>query len=185
MRINIRLHRPAWQPAEKAAYVIPSMTSSALSRDTCSVLLWVLLRCSLTRTLFLRDQGSFSNHSVKPRRFHHPSIRSRTATMITRSISPTVQGGRVPTQTHGLNHDHRMTRAALHGNPGSAAHSPGLRAASSTTAPLTPARWLLSPTLGTCVAPAADIRDATAAQTAPHSAPLPPAARAQRNSPAY
>jgi phage tail protein X len=138
------------------------MRSPELPRDTCSILLWVLLCSSLARTLFLRDQGSFSNHSVQPRRFRHPSIRSRTATIITRSISLTFQGGRVSTQVRGLNHGHRMTQAVLHANPGSAAHSPFLRAASSTTAPPTSARWPPSPTLGTCAAPAADIRAATA-----------------------
>jgi hypothetical protein len=51
----------------------------------------------------------------------------------------------VPIQAFGLNDDHRMTRAALHGNPGTAAHDPLLCAASSTTALLTSAPWPLSP----------------------------------------
>jgi hypothetical protein len=97
-----------FQPCHHAApkIVIPSMTTSALSRDTYSV----FFRCAslffTDQNSFLCDQGSCSNHSVKPLWFHHPSIRSRTATMITFSNSPTLQGGRMPTQTNGLNHDH-------------------------------------------------------------------------------
>ena len=55
-------------------HVIPSMTASALSSDTCSVL-------SRAASLFFRgrfflcDQGSFSNQCVKPLWSHHPSIR--------------------------------------------------------------------------------------------------------------
>src|SRR5258707_13161209 len=102
--------------------------------------------------------------------------------MITFSNSPTLQGGRVPTQPNGLNHDHEMTRAALHGNLGVTARSPFPCAASSTTAPLTSARWPLSPKPGTFAAPAADIRAAIAVHAVPHSAPPLPTARAQKNS---
>ena len=101
--------------------------------------------------------------------------------MITFSDSPTLQGGRVPIQPNGLNYDHEMTRAALHGNLGSAAHSPLPRAASSTTAPPTSERWPPSPAPGTFSAKAAGIRAAVAVHAAPHSAPLPPTARAQKN----
>ena len=169
-------------PPTPRCNVIPSMTTSALSRDTCSVLSRDASLLFTGRKSFLCDQGSFSNHSVKPRRLHYPSIRSRTATMITFSNSPTLQGGRMPTQTNGLNHDHEMTRAVLHRNPGATAHSPLLRAASSTTAPPTSVPWPLWPTHGTFSAPAADIRVAVAVHAAPRSAPLPPVARAQRNS---
>lgn len=165
--------------------IIPSMTTSALSRDTYSVFFRGASLLFTDQNSFLCDQGSCSNHSVKPLWFHHPSIRSRTATMITFSNSPTFRGGRVPTQTDGLNYDHEMTRAALHRNPGATAHSPLLRAASSTTAPPISVPWLLWPVHGTSSAPAADIRVASAVHAAPRSAPLPPATRARRNSLAY
>jgi hypothetical protein len=77
--------------------------------------------------------------------FHHPSIRSPTATMITSSNSPTFWGGTMPTQKHGLNHDHGMTRAVLYGNPGTAARGPLPSAASSTNALPASAPWPLSP----------------------------------------
>ena len=41
----------------------------------------------------------------------------------------------------GLSHDHRMCRAFLHANPGSAARSPLASAAFSTTSPPTSVPW--------------------------------------------
>src|SRR4029077_3945569 len=99
------------------------MTTSALSRDTCSVFLRGASSFFTYQKSFHCDQGSFSNHSAKPLWFRHPSSLSPgpATTMITVSTSPTFQGGRMPTQTDGLNYDHEMTRAVLHRNPGAAA----------------------------------------------------------------
>src|SRR5437879_3824879 len=107
----------------------------------------------------------------------------RVRTMITSSNSLAFQGGRMPTQTHGLNRDHEMTQAVLHGNPGSAAHSPLPYAASSTTSPPASAPWPPSPAHGTSAGPIVDTRGASPAHAAPHFALLPPATRAERDSP--
>src|SRR5438067_1311277 len=54
-----------------------------------------------------------------------------------------------------------MTQAVLHGNPGSAAHSPLPYAASSTTSPPASAPWPPSPAHGTSAGPIVDTRDAS------------------------
>src|ERR1700686_455174 len=101
---------------------------------------------SLTRNLFLRPRfvpESFDGTAEVPPAIY--SIPTRVGTMITCSNSPTLWGGRMPTQEAGLNHDHRMCRAVLHANPGSAAHSSPASAASSTTSPPASVPWPLSP----------------------------------------
>src|ERR1700736_3236516 len=73
--------------------------------------------CSLTRNLFLRLRfvlESFDGTVSVPPAIY--SIPTRVRTMITCSNSPTLWGGRMPTQEAGLNHDHIMCRAVLHAN---------------------------------------------------------------------
>src|ERR1700684_2730532 len=99
--------------------------------------------------------------------------------MITCSNSPTLGGGRRPTQEAGLHHDHIICRAVLHANPGSAARSPLAGATSSTTSPPASVPWPLSLAHDTSAGPIVDRRDESPAYAAPHSAPLPPAIRAK------
>src|SRR5580700_6978032 len=103
--------------------------------------------------------------------------------MITCSNSPTLWGGRMPTQQPGLNHDHRMCRAVLHANPGLAAHSSLASAASSTTSLPASVPWLLSPAHDTSAEPIVGRHDASPAHNARHSAPLPPVTHAETDCP--
>ncbi len=121
---------------------------------------------SLTRNLFLRPRfvlESFDGTAEVPPAIY--SIPTHVRTMILSSNSPTLWEARMPNQTGGLNHDHGMTRAVLHANPGSAAHSSLASAASSTTSPPASVPWPLSPAHDTSAGPNVDTPDASPAHT--------------------
>ena len=136
---------------------------------------------SLSRDLFpatkVRVHESFDGTAEVPPAIY--SIPTRVRTMILSSNSPTLWGGRMPTHEARLNHDHRMCRAVLPANPGLAAHSSPASAASSTTTPPASVPRPLSPAHDTSAEPIVDTHDASPAYAAPHSAPLPPAGRAE------